>query len=261
MTTDLENKQNGQPYRYNAGWNILGRVCAFWGLILFVTTLVIVVIPICLTYLIPEPAGVKTFKAISKAWMTIFLYGIGCSIKLVGKNHYDPSKNYVVTSNHNSLMDVPLLTPFFPGPNKTIAKKSFAKIPLFGWVYSRGSVLVDRSSDASRKKSFDDMKNVLLKENLNMAIYPEGTRNRTGDPLKSFYDGAFKLAADCKKDILPVVMFNTAKALPAEKTFFLYPCKLEMHLLPPVEAVNKTSKQLKEEVYQEMWEYIEDARG
>jgi 1-acyl-sn-glycerol-3-phosphate acyltransferase len=77
-------------------------------------------------------------------------------------------------------MDVPLLTPFFPGPNKTIAKKSFSKIPLFGWVYTRGSVLVDRSSDRSRKKSYDDMKKVLLQDNLNMALYPEGTRNRTG---------------------------------------------------------------------------------
>jgi len=246
---------------YSTGWNIWGRLCAFWGLILFVSTLAIAVVPICLTYLLPEPAGVKAFKAISKVWMTIFLYGIGCSLRIKGKEHYDPSKNYVVTSNHNSLMDVPLLTPFFPGPNKTIAKKSFAKIPFFGWIYTRGSVLVDRSSDASRKRSFDAMRNVLLKENLNMAIYPEGTRNKTGDPLKSFYDGAFKLAADCKKDIIPVVIFNTDKALPAGKTFFLYPCKLEMHLLPVVACDGKNSKQLKEEVFGRMWDYIKDRKA
>ncbi len=241
---------------YGPGWNIWGRLFAFWALILFVSTLLIAVIPICLSFLIPEPAGIKTFKAISKTWMTVFLYGIGCSIKVVGKRHYDPRKNYVVASNHTSLMDVPLLTPFFPGPNKTIAKKSFAKVPVFGWVYARGSVLVDRSSDGSRKRSFEAMKRVLQKENLTMAIYPEGTRNRTGDPLKSFYDGAFKLAADCRKDVLPVVMFNTARALPPGKVFFLYPCQLEMHLLPVVSGQNKSSKQLKDEVYREMWEYI-----
>ncbi|CAN5805975.1 lysophospholipid acyltransferase family protein [soil metagenome] len=236
---------------------ILGRFLAFWALIIFVATLFIIVIPILLTFLIPEPGGVKTFKAISKAWMTVFLYGIGCSIKVVGKKNYDPSKNYVVTSNHSSLMDVPLLTPFFPGPNKTIAKKSFSKVPLFGWVYSRGSVLVDRTSDRSRKKSYDDMKHVLLKENLNMVLYPEGTRNRTGLPLKSFYDGAFKLAADSQKDIIPVVMYNTAKALPPSLSFFVWPCPLEMHLLPPVSVSGKTGAELKEIVFIQMWEYIE----
>ena len=236
---------------------ILGRLLAVWALIIFVATLLIILIPILLTFLIPEPAGVKTFKAISTAWMTVFLYGIGCSIKVVGKKHYNPSKNYVVTSNHNSLMDVPLLTPFFPGPNKTIAKKSFSKVPLFGWVYTRGSVLVDRTSDKSRKKSYDAMKHVLLKENLNMVLYLEGTCNRTGQPLKSFYDGAFKLAADCRKDIIPVVMYNTAKALPPSLTFFVWPYPLEMHLLPPVSAAGKTGAELKDIVFKQMWDYIE----
>ena len=240
---------------------LFGHLWAAWGMIVFVSTMLIILIPITLTFLIPEPWGVKTFKAISKAWMTVFLYSIGCPLKVVGKKYYDPSKNYVVTSNHSSLMDVPLLTPFFPGPNKTIAKKSFSRIPLFGWVYTRGSVLVDRSNDRSRKKSYDAMKHVLLKENLNMALYPEGTRNKTGKPLRPFYDGAFKLAADCQKDIIPVVMYNTAKALPPGRVFFILPYKLEMHLLPPVKAEGKTAAQLKEIVYNKMWQYIETSKS
>ena len=236
---------------------VFGRLWAFWALIVFVATLLIVVFPITFTFLIPEPRGVKTFKAISKAWMTVFLNAIGCPVRVINKKYYDPTQNYVVCSNHNSLMDVPILTPFFPGPNKTIAKKSFSKVPLFGWVYTRGSVLVDRTSDRSRKRSFDDMKKVLLEDGLNMALYPEGTRNRTGQPLKSFYDGAFKLAVECKRDIIPVVMFHTAEALPPSKAFFLLPKRLEMHLLPPVPTGIKTAAELKEEVFNVMWNYIE----
>jgi 1-acyl-sn-glycerol-3-phosphate acyltransferase len=235
---------------------ILGRVWALWGLLWFLFTLLIFVWPIVITFLIPEPNGVKIFKAVSKFWMTIFLYGIGCPIRVTGKEHYDPSQCYVVTANHQSLMDVPLLTPFFPGPNKTIAKKSMARIPIFGWVYTRGSVLVDRSSDASRKRSFDAMKRVLLEDHLNMAVYPEGTRNRTGQPLKSFYDGAFRLARDTGKDIIPVIIRNTAKALPPSVPFFLWPTSLEMHLLDPVSSSGKTQDQLKEEVRMRMWDYI-----
>jgi 1-acyl-sn-glycerol-3-phosphate acyltransferase len=252
-TTD----QKLKPPTFNLFVEIFGRIWALWALIVFVATLLVIFIPILLTFLIPEPNGVKTFKAISKLWMTVFLNLVGCPIKVIGKKYYDPTNNYVITSNHSSLMDVPVLTPFFPGPNKTIAKKSFAKVPIFGWVYTRGAVLVDRSSDGSRKKSFDDMKKVLLEENLNMALYPEGTRNRTGQPLKLFYDGAFKLAADCKKDIIPVVMINTAKALPPAKFFFLLPYRLQLHLLPPVSHINKNAKQLKQEVHDVMWQYIE----
>ena len=244
------------PPHYPLGKRILGHLWAVWGLSIFVITLLIVVIPITLTFLFPEPAGVKTFKAISKGWMTFFLYSIGCSIKIINKHHYNPAKNYVVTSNHSSLMDIPLMTPFFPGPNKTIAKKSFTRVPLFGWVYARGSVLVDRSSDKSRKKSYDAMKRVLLQENLNMVLYPEGTRNRTGQTLKSFYDGAFRLAADAQKDIIPVIMFNTAKVLPPGLPFFLLPNRLEMHLLPPVSATGQTAEALKNAVYNQMWDYI-----
>lgn len=237
---------------------IFGRIWAAWGLLVFIPTLLIAVIPITFSFLIPEPYGVRTFKAISKVWMTIFLNSIGCPLRIKNKHYFNPKKNYVVCCNHSSFLDVPIITPFFPGPNKTIAKKSFSYIPFFGWIYTRGSVLVDRSNDRSRKKSYDAMKHVLLEEHLNMALYPEGTRNRTGQPLKSFYDGAFRLAVDCKKEIIPVVIFNSAEALPPTKPFFLLPKKLEMHLLEPISNEGKTAAELKQVVFDTMWKYIEE---
>ena len=48
-----------------------------------------------------------------------------------------------------------------------------------------GSILIDRKSEKSRKESFRKM-NWALRIGLDMVIYPEGTRNRTNDPLKIF---------------------------------------------------------------------------
>jgi 1-acyl-sn-glycerol-3-phosphate acyltransferase len=140
--------------------------------------------------------------------------------------------------------------------NKTIARKDFSVIPVFGWIYGFGSVLVDRKSDASRRKSFEDMKR-MLSYGLDMVIYPEGTRNRTDHPLKSFYDGAFRLAVDTKKPIVPTVVFNTRKVLPVHKTFYMLPHRIEMHFLPPVESVNIPAKELREKVFKIMWDYYE----
>ncbi len=227
--------------------NIFARIWAFWGIISFVATFLIIFIPSMTTYLLPDPKGSVIFIRISKIWMMVWLRMVGCPVKVTGKNHFSKGKAYIVTCNHNSLLDVPLSSPFIPGANKTIAKKSFAKIPLFGWYYTKGSVLVDRNSDASRRKSFEEMKQV-LRTGMHMCIYPEGTRNRTKEPLKKFYDGAFKLAVETKTAIIPALIYNTKKALPANKSFYFLPHKLEMHFLEPIPATDCTVDQLKEKV-------------
>ena len=234
--------------------NIFGAFWALWSLISFSATLIIIVIPVCITFLIKEPAGTEAFRQITKLWMNVWLTLIGSPLEVIGKENFEKGKNYVVVCNHNSLMDVPVTTPFVPGANKTIGKKSFEKTPLFGWVYRRGTVLVDRNSEESRRKSFEDMKKT-LSQGLHMVIYAEGTRNRTSDPLKSFHNGAFKLAVETGKDIIPTLIFNTNQVLPLNKTFYLWPHSLEMHFLPSVSAQNITSKDLKEKVFKIMWDY------
>jgi 1-acyl-sn-glycerol-3-phosphate acyltransferase len=87
-----------------------------------------------------------------------------------------------------------------------------------------------------------------------MSIYPEGTRNRTAAPLKQFYDGAFKLAVDTKKEIMPCIIIGTKKAMPVNKFFYLLPVPLQMHFLDPVAPGDNTSKELKEKVFEMMKE-------
>jgi 1-acyl-sn-glycerol-3-phosphate acyltransferase len=233
---------------------IFARIWALWGLVLFAATLLIAIIFYSACFFLDDPAKARWHRQVSRIWMIVFLHLIGCPLKVKGKQHFIRGINYVVVCNHNSLMDVPVSTPFMPRANKTIAKKSFSKVPVFGWVYKFGSVLVDRNSDASRRKSIEEMKK-MLNIGLDMVIYPEGTRNRTADPLKKFYDGAFRLATDTGKPILPAVLFHTKKALPANKFFYLIPHKLEMHFLPAVDSTNITSEQLKEKVFTMMWEH------
>lgn len=238
----------------NVFLNVFARIWAGWALLLFIATLLIAIIFYLPCFLLEEPSKARWHRIVSQGWMRVYLGLIGCPIRIKGKEHFIKGQNYVVVCNHNSLMDVPVSTPFMPRANKTIAKKSFTKVPLFGWVYAFGSVLVDRKSDASRRKSIEDMKRVLA-IGLDMVIYPEGTRNRTADPLKTFYDGAFRLAVDTGKPILPVILFHTKKVLPANKFFYLRPHKLEMHFLPAVSSEGIPAVELKENIFRLMWDY------
>jgi 1-acyl-sn-glycerol-3-phosphate acyltransferase len=186
--------------------------------------------------------------------MDVFFLLIGVRRIIKGKEHFKKGENYVIVCNHNSFMDVPLTSGSIPSPVKTIAKIEMARIPLFGIIYKRGSVLVNRKSEQSRKESFGKMKTV-LQWGLHMCIYPEGTRNKTAQPLQPFHDGAFRLAVDTNKPVIPTVIFYTKKVLPLHKTFYFWPHRVEMHFLPPVLPQHKSVPELKAEIHEQMKMY------
>ena len=233
--------------------NIFGRVWALWALLSFTTTFLIIFIPSMLSYLYKdEVKGQNYFIWVSRVWMQSWLYLIGCQVKVLGKENFEKDKTYVIVYNHNALLDVPLSAPFVPAGNKTIAKASFGKVPIFGWFYKRGGIMVDRNKENSRIKSYEAMRSTLNK-GIHMCIYPEGTRNRTGNPLKPFYDGAFKLAIDAKKEIIPCVIIGTNKAMPVKKPFYLVPKRLKMIFLKPVSSENIDTKTLNKKVFNIMY--------
>lgn len=238
---------------------ILGRLFALWALLVFVSSLLVVFIPIWITGLWPEPKRTVYVFSIFRIWMAFFFFCTGVRRIITGRNYFQKGQNYVVVCNHNSFMDVPLSSPGIPGPNKTIAKSEMARIPLFGMIYTRGSVLVDRKSEESRRHSFLKMKEV-LDNGLHMCIYPEGTRNKTGEPLQRFHDGAFKLAVESGKPVIPAIIYHTTKVLP-RKTFYFWPHPVEMHFLPPLSAEGKTTAALKEEVFETMKDYLVNRKG
>lgn len=254
MNQPTNNSQNLYLVFKNILLNVFARIWAVWGLISFIVTFLIILIPSLITSIIPDPKGMLYFYRLSNLWMKTWFFLVRCKIDIRGTAYFKQGQSYIVTCNHNSLLDIPLSSPFIPGANKTIAKKTFTKVPLFGWYYSRGSVIVDRSDASSRRKSFDLMK-AALDKGLHMCIYPEGTRNRTDQPLKSFYDGAFRLAVSTKHAIIPAVILNTSNALPVNKFFYFLPAKLSIHFLPPVYPENFSATEMKEQVFNLMKDY------
>lgn len=236
--------------------NILGRIFAFWALLCFISTMLLVLIPITIAGFWKEPRRSHISHTMFALWMDVFFFLIGVRRIIKGKEHFRQGENYVIVCNHNSFMDVPLSSCSIPGANKTIAKIEMARIPLFGIIYKRGSVLVNRKSEQSRKESYGKMKEV-LNMGLHMCIYPEGTRNKGKEPIQPFHDGAFRLAVDTGKPIIPTVIFYTKLVLPQQKPFYFWPHRVEMHFLPPHPPQRKTAQELKADVHGEMKKFYE----
>jgi len=236
---------------------LTNRLFTLYVGLVFILTMSLVLLPVWIAGVWQEPRRTDFVIRMLRAWMAIFLPMAGVRLRIRGREHFEAGRNYIVVCNHNSLMDVPVSTPGIPGPNKTIAKVEMARIPLFGIIYRRGSVLVDRHSEKSRRDSYAAMRRV-LEQGMHMCIYPEGTRNLTGKPLKSFHDGAFRLACETGKPIIPALVFGTSRILPSHPPMTFHPGPVELHFLPPVEAgPGQDPAALKEKVFNTMWAYYQ----
>ena len=122
--------------------NIIARTLAIWALLVFASTMFIFLWFYLLCFIFSDPFKTRYHRRVSQMWMGLFLFLSGCSFRVKGKEVFKGMPNAVVVCNHNSLIDIPISTPFLPRANKTIAKKSFVYVPLFGWIYRFATVIV-----------------------------------------------------------------------------------------------------------------------
>lgn len=234
---------------------LLGVIYAIYALVLFIATMLVVFIPIWIISTLPEPMRAKSLHPVFRLWMGVYMPLIFCPVSRKGKDKFKKGQQYVVVINHNSLMDIPVSSPWIPGPNKTLAKIEMAKTPIFGVIYKAGSILVDRKKESSRRDSFARMQET-LNQGVHLCLYPEGTRNKTREPMQPFFDGAFITAIRSQKPIMPGVIFNTGRVLPAKG--WPRPMPVKIHFLEPVPTEGLTLSDvagLKEKVFQTMKEY------
>jgi 1-acyl-sn-glycerol-3-phosphate acyltransferase len=157
--------------------------------------------------------GGNLICSMAKIWADVWYFLLGIRHENIFESAYDPSRNYVFLFNHISYMDIPcLFKAIRKQPFRVLGKEEIKKIPVFGFIYSRGAVMVDRGDTNRRAKSVRILKS-LLKHHISIGIFPEGTFNETGKPLKSFYDGAFRIAIETQTPVKPVLFLDNYSLL------------------------------------------------
>jgi len=123
----------------------------------------------------------------------------------------DPRRPYMVVANHESFVDI-LLISHLPFEMKWLSKSDFFKYPLVGWMMRMaGDIRLDRGDRKSAVKVLDEMEDRLTKD-VSVMVFPEGTRSADGE-LGEFKDGAFKVAIKAGVPILPLAVMGTRDAL------------------------------------------------
>ncbi len=246
--------------RYISMKDILARIYFVYIGLLFAFTMIWVALAIFIVHLIVSekkfPAALRKIYAV---WMGIYMPLIFCPVRHYGHDKFMKEKNYVVVINHNSFMDIPVSAPGIPVPSKTLAKVELSKVPVFGYIYAKGSILVDRQNRKSRYESFMQMKDALA-NGLSLCLYPEGTRNVSGDLLGSFKDGAFKTAMAGNVDVLPGIILGTKNILHPTRKMYAWPHQIEIHFLDAIDISKYGAGEvgaLREDVRNVMLQFIE----
>lgn len=153
-------------------------------------------------------------------------------VKVEGAENVDPSKHYVITCNHQSFFDIPLMF-FLPlWKFKFVSKIEVRKIPAVGWMLGmRGDIVIRRGTTSAATTLIEEGAEH-LQAGTSVAIFPEGTRTKDGQ-VHHFKEGAFRLAQENGVGILPCVM-NDTKGLLSPKG--LPSRRLILRVLPPISA-------------------------
>jgi len=168
------------------------------------------------------------------------MFGYSCGILFKGHNKevVDRNKSYVFVINHTSFLDTPAIPIAIPAPLVALGKAELKKIPIFSSIVSRWTVWVDRSSIESRKKSTQELMEI-LQGGTSVLVAPEGTRNNTEEPLLPFRYGPFRLAIEAQINILPVVIHDAGKLM-KRGSLLLTPGTIHSYCLPEVSVQGKT---------------------
>ena len=137
----------------------------------------------------------------ARAWSWLILKTTGVRVHVSGADNLDPSRSYVLASNHQSIYDIPIIFASLPLQLRIVSKASLGRVPFLGWHLRRtGHLLVDR-----RKPGADIVKKMkrLVGEAHSLIVFPEGTRSIDGSVAR-FKKGPFVVAVDAQLPIVPV---------------------------------------------------------
>jgi 1-acyl-sn-glycerol-3-phosphate acyltransferase len=170
---------------------------------------------------------------------------VGIKVVILHKQRVSENRPAVLIGNHQTALDFAVISHACPGGMIIVAKRELKFIPIFGWFFwIAGNLLIDRSNPRSAKKQLDGARTILKEKNLNLAIFPEGTRSRNQEILP-FKKGAFHIAVSLGFPILPVVCSNLkGKAIWEKKE--LAGGYAVISVMEPISTAGVTSEQLED---------------
>jgi 1-acyl-sn-glycerol-3-phosphate acyltransferase len=238
-------------------------IYCIYALILFIGIMLLFFPFVLLSALFGRITGGNMIYRICMLWADIWFFLVGIWHRNIYEQRMNTNQQYIFVANHISYLDATIIVKAFRRPIRALGKAEISKVPVFGFIYKYAVVMVDRSNAENRAKSVRNMKSI-LKKGISIFVFPEGTFNLTGNPLKEFYDGAFRVALETQTPIKPVIYPDAYDRMNYTSIFSLTPGKNRAIFLEEIPVNGLTLADLppvKQKVYELMDKKLREYRA
>ncbi|HSC52128.1 MAG TPA: lysophospholipid acyltransferase family protein [Phnomibacter sp.] len=209
-------------------------IYCIYAFAVFVAIMLALMPAVLVAMVLGQPHGGNLIIHLCRFWSDLWLLLIGIRHQNIFEEPINKNEHYVFVSNHISYLDIPLMFQTIRHNTfRVLGKIELSRVPVFGILYKLAVVLVDRSNPEKRAASVSLLKKV-LNHNISIFLFPEGTFNETGHPLKSFYDGAFRIAIETNTPIKPIVNLNANDRMHHHSVWKLTPGRNKAVILPAI---------------------------
>jgi len=224
---------------------LLRWLYSIYAFLLFVA-IMLLIFPVCLLAgLLGRIRGGNVIIRLCMLWADLWFPLIFIQVRRIYEGRPDKKRPYIFLANHIAYIDAALLMKAVRQPFRPLAKAEMKRIPLFGFIYDRATVLVKRDNPADRAHSLRLLRSI-TRRGISVLVFPEGTFNVTGEPLKEFYNGAFRVAIETGTPILPMLFLDTHERMPHSSPFHMSPGRCRIVYLPPIPVEGLALHQLRE---------------
>jgi 1-acyl-sn-glycerol-3-phosphate acyltransferase len=197
--------------------------------LLFLIFLPLLLVPIVF------PGQFKLVGIFNRWWAKLLFIFCFLPFRIKSSPFIDSSKQYIFCPNHFSYLDIPTMG-LNPVNAIFVGKSEMEKIPLFGFMYGKLHITVNR---ASLKSKFNTLKRSsdALGEGKSLVIFPEGGMTTEAPPrLGRFKDGAFRTAIEKQIPVVPVTIPFNWLILPDSQPPVLHRGTIELIFHDPIDT-------------------------
>jgi 1-acyl-sn-glycerol-3-phosphate acyltransferase len=188
----------------------------------------------------------KMAATLNHIWAKLFFFFMFLNKTIISyEEKLDKNQTYIFCANHASYLDIPtvgLINHNF----KFIGKSSLKKVPLWGYMYGKIHILVNRESMKSKYASLQKVREA-LNNGFSVVFFPEGgIVSKKFPQMGRFKEGSFRLAVEEKIPIVPITIPFNHKILPDKKPLNIKVGKVSIKVHKPIYLENNSEEAVTE---------------
>jgi 1-acyl-sn-glycerol-3-phosphate acyltransferase len=166
-----------------------------------------------------------------QSWILVWLLPIW-KVRVEGREKALKGTAYVIISNHQSILDI-LLVNCLRYRFKWVSKIENLKMPVLGWYLRMADYIIINRGNKESKEEMMQKSYQCLKSGTSIMMFPEGTRSADRE-IGFFKRGAFQLAIEANKPILPILIDGSGGVLPKHGLIFSTGLEIRIKVFDPV---------------------------